>query len=134
MTMRREMGAMMKSRQKARGMGAFTVIVFILFAVLVANFFLTVGKDYLQYFTVRSVVTDVAAAPGAADRTDRQLWSEIDRRFSINSVYDLKANEVISFAEDGGGRYMLLEYEVRRNFFANLDLVAKFDRRDTLSP
>lgn len=128
------MGAMMKSRQKTRGVGAFTVIVFILFAVLVANFFLTVGKDYLQYFTVRSVVTDVAAAPGAADRTDRQLWSEIDRRFSINSVYDLKANEVISFAEDGGGRYMLLEYEVRRNFFANLDLVARFDRRDTLSP
>jgi hypothetical protein len=128
------MVAMMRSRQRARGVGAFTVIVFILFAVLVANFFLTVGKDYLQYFTVRSVVSDVAAAPGAAERTDRQLWSEIDRRFSINSVYELKAPEVISFAEDAGGRYMLLEYEVRRNFFANLDLVAKFDRRDKLAP
>jgi hypothetical protein len=128
------MVAMMRSRQRARGVGAFTVIVFILFAVLVANFFPTVGKDYLQYFTVRSVVSDVAAAPGAAERTDRQLWSEIDRRFSINSVYELKAPEVISFAEDAGGRYMLLEYEVRRNFFANLDLVAKFDRRDKLAP
>jgi hypothetical protein len=95
------MVAMMRSRQRARGVGAFTVIVFILFAVLVANFFLTVGKDYLQYFTVRSVVSDVAAAPGAAERTDRQLWSEIDRRFSINSIYELKAPEVISFAEDG---------------------------------
>ena len=125
---------MMRSRQRARGVGAFTVIVFILFAVLVANFFLTVGKDYLQYFTVRSVVSDVAAAPGAAERTDRQLWSEIDRRFSINSIYELKAPEVISFAEDAGGRFMLLEYEVRRNFFANLDLVAKFDRRDKLAP
>jgi hypothetical protein len=128
------MVAMMRSRQRARGVGAFTVIVFILFAVLVANFFLTVGKDYLQYFTVRSVVSDVAAAPGAAERTDRQLWSEIDRRFSINSIYELKAPEVISFAEDAGGRFMLLEYEVRRNFFANLDLVAKFDRRDKLAP
>lgn len=134
MTTQRGMVAMMRSRQRARGIGAFTVIVFILFAVLVANFFLTVGKDYLQYFSVRSVVTDVAAAPGAAERTDRQLWSEIDRRFSINSVYDLKAPEVISFAEDAGGRYMLLEYEVRRNFFANLDLVAKFNRRDKLAP
>ncbi|MFO8003588.1 DUF4845 domain-containing protein [Thioalkalivibrio sp.] len=125
---------MMASRQKVRGVGAFTVIVFLLFAVLIANFFLTVGKDYLQYFTVRSVVSDVAATPGAAERTDRQLWSEIDRRFSINSVYDLKANEVITFTEDGSGRYMLLEYEVRRNFFANLDLVAQFNRRDTLAP
>ena len=125
---------MMGSRPKMRGVGAFTVIVFLLFAVLVANFFLTVGKDYLQYFTVRSVVSDVAAAPGSSERTDRQIWSEIDRRFSINSVYDLKANEVITFTEDGSGRYMLLEYEVRRNFFANLDLVAKFNRRDTLAP
>jgi len=125
---------MLRSRQQMRGIGGFTVIIFILFAVLVANFLLTVGKDYMQYWTVRAIVTDVAAAPGAAERTPQQIWNDINRRLAINSIYENVERENISFEEDGTGRYMLLDYEVRRNFFGNLDLVAKFNRRDKLAP
>jgi hypothetical protein len=124
---------MLRSRQHVRGIGGFTVIIFILFAILVANFLLTVGKDYLQYWTVRAIVTDVAAAPGAAERTPQQLWNDINRRLAINSIYENVERENISFEEDGSGRYMLLDYEVRRNFFGNLDLVATFSRRDKLA-
>jgi hypothetical protein len=124
---------MLRSRQHVRGIGGFTVIIFILFAVLVANFLLTVGKDYMQYWTVRAIVTDVAAAPGAAERTPQQLWNDINRRLAINSIYENVERENISFEEDGSGRYMLLDYEVRRNFFGNLDLVATFSRRDKLA-
>jgi hypothetical protein len=124
---------MLRSRQHVRGIGGFTVIIFILFAILVANFLLTVGKDYMQYWTVRAIVTDVAAAPGAAERTPQQLWNDINRRLAINSIYENVERENISFEEDGSGRYMLLDYEVRRNFFGNLDLVATFSRRDKLA-
>jgi hypothetical protein len=124
---------MLRSRQHVRGIGGFTVIIFILFAILVANFLLTVGKDYMQYWTVRAIVTDVAAAPGAAERTPQQLWNDINRRLAINSIYENVERENISFEEDGSGRYMLLDYEVRRNFFGNIDLVATFSRRDKLA-
>ena len=125
---------MLRSRQQMRGIGGFTVIIFILFTVLVANFFLTIGKDYMQYWTVRAIVTDVAAAPGAAERTPQQIWNDINRRLAINSIYENVERENISFEEDGSGRFMILDYEVRRTFFGNLDLVAKFNRRDKLSP
>lgn len=125
---------MLRSRQRMQGFGGFTVIVFILFAVLVGNFILTIGKDYIQYWTVRTIVSDVAATPGAAERSPQQIWNDIDRRLAINSIYENVERENISFEEDGSARYMLLEYEVRRNFFANLDLVAQFKRRDQLSP
>jgi hypothetical protein len=125
---------MLRSRQHMRGIGGFTVIIFILFAVLVANFLLTVGKDYMKYWTVRAIVTDVAAAPGAAERTPQQLWNDINRRLAINSIYENVERENVSFEEDGSGRYMLLNYEVRRNFFGNIDLVATFSRRDKLAP
>lgn len=125
---------MLRSRQQMRGIGGFTVIIFILFAVLVANFFLTIGKDYIQYWTVRAIVTDVAAAPGAAQRTPQQIWNDINRRLAINSIYENVERENITFEEDGSGRYMLLNYEVRRSFIGNLDLVATFSRRDKLSP
>lgn len=125
---------MLRSRQRMRGIGGFTVIIFVLFAVLVANFVLTIGKDYIQYWTVRAIVTDVAATPGAAERSPQQIWNDINRRLAINSIYENVERENISFEEDGSGRYMLLDYEVRRTFFANLDLVAQFNRRDKLSP
>lgn len=125
---------MLRSRQRMRGIGGFTVIIFVLFAVLVANFVLTIGKDYIQYWSVRAIVTDVAATPGAAERSPQQIWNDINRRLAINSIYENVERENISFEEDGSGRYMLLDYEVRRTFFANLDLVAQFNRRDKLSP
>ena len=125
---------MMTSRKHMRGVGAFTVIVFVLFAVLLVNFGLTIGKDYLQYRTVRSIMTDIATTPGAAARTDRQIWNDLDSRFSINSIYGLAPREITSFEEDGGGRYMLADYEARREFFGNLDLVARFSYRTRLSP
>ncbi|MFO8153386.1 DUF4845 domain-containing protein [Thioalkalivibrio sp.] len=125
---------MLRSRQRMRGIGGFTVIIFVLFAVLVANFFLTIGKDYIQYWTVRAIVTDVAATPGVAERSPQQIWNDINRRLAINSIYENVERENVSFEEDGSGRYMLLDYEVRRTFFANLDLVAQFNRRDKLSP
>lgn len=124
---------MMVSRNRMRGVGAFTVIVYIAFFLLVLTFGLTVGKDYLQFLTVRSVVADVANAPGAVEQSDRQLWAEIDRRFSINSVYDLPASEIARVEQEEGIRYLVLEYEVRRDFIGNLDLVARFNRREQLA-
>ncbi|AGA32517.1 hypothetical protein TVNIR_0827 [Thioalkalivibrio nitratireducens DSM 14787] len=117
-----------------QGAGVLTVIALLLFALLIGTFVLTMGKDYMQYWTVRSIVIDVAKTPGAAERTPHQIWNEIERRFTINSIYDNVERENFTFEEDGGGRYMLLSYEVRRPFFGNLDLVANFNRRETLAP
>nr|WP_025367525.1 DUF4845 domain-containing protein [Thioalkalivibrio paradoxus] len=117
-----------------QGAGALTVIALLLFALLIGTFVLTMGKDYMQYWTVRSIAIDVAKTPGAAERTSHQLWNEIERRLAINSIYDNVERENFTFEDDGGGRHMVLSYEVRRPFFGNLDLVANFQRRDTLSP
>jgi hypothetical protein len=125
---------MIQSRRQVRGAGALTVIALLLFAVLVGTFALTIGKDYMQYLTVRSVMRDVASTPGAAERSPRQIWDDISRRFAINSIYDGVQRENVTFEEDGSAKYMVLNYEVRREFFGNLDLVARFERRDVLSP
>ncbi len=125
---------MKTSRQRMQGAGGLTIIVLLVFAVLVGTFALTIGKEYMQYWTVRSVMIEVASTPGAAERTPRQIWDDISRRFSINSIYDNVEREHVTFEEDGSAKYMVLNYEVRREFMGNLDLVARFSRRDVLSP
>ena len=125
---------MIGSRARMRGAGALTVIALLLFALLAGTFLLTMGTTYMQYWTVRSIVQDVASTPGVAQRTPQQIWNDIDRRFSINSVYDNVKRENFSFEEVAGSKYMILKYEVRKPFLGNVDLVASFERRDVLSP
>ncbi|HSM28425.1 MAG TPA: DUF4845 domain-containing protein, partial [Thioalkalivibrio sp.] len=59
---------------------------------------------------------------------------DIDRRFSINSVYDNVTRENFSFEEVADSKFLILEYEVRKPYFGNLDLVASFGRREALAP
>jgi hypothetical protein len=125
---------MARSREHMRGVGAITVIVILLFVVLVGNFLLTMGSVYMQYWTVRDIMTDVATTPGASKRSPQQIWNDIDRRLSINSVYDNVARENFSFEEVADSRFLILEYEVRKPYFGNLDLVASFGRRHVLAP
>lgn len=125
---------MTRSREHMRGIGAITVIVILLFVVLVGNFLLTMGTVYMQYWTVRNIMTDVATTPGAAKRSPQQIWNDIDRRFSINSVYDNVTRENFSFEEVADSKFLILEYEVRKPYFGNLDLVASFGRREALAP
>lgn len=125
---------MRHSRHSMRGAGALTVMALILLAMLVGTFVVKMGTQYTQYLTVRSIMQDVAAQPGAAERSERELWREMSRRFQINSVYDGIEEDDFSVTENGDRRQMHLEYEVRREFIGNVDVVVRFSRSETLSP
>jgi len=127
-------GRMRHSRSSMRGAGAVTILALIFLAVLVGTFALTMGTQYTQYLTVRSIMQEVAGQPGAADKSERELWQELDRRFSINSVYDGIEEDDFSVTHSGDRRQMKVEYEVRREFLGNVDVVARFSRTETLAP
>ncbi|MGM0553741.1 MAG: DUF4845 domain-containing protein [Pseudomonadota bacterium] len=113
------------------GAGMVTVLALIFLALLVVTFVVRMGTQYTQYMTVRSILQDVAEQPGAAEKSERELWRDISRRFQINSVYDGIEEENFERLEDGRVR---LEYEVRRPFLGNVDLVARFSRTEELAP
>lgn len=117
-----------------RGAGAVTILALIFLAVLVGTFALTMGTQYTQYLTVRSIMQEVAGQPGAAEKSERELWQELDRRFTINSVYDGIEEDDFSLIHSGDRRQMKIEYEVRREFLGNVDVVARFSRTETLAP
>ncbi|MFO7953505.1 DUF4845 domain-containing protein [Thioalkalivibrio sp.] len=117
-----------------QGAGAVTVLALIFLALLVGTFVIKMGTQYTQFLTVRSIMQDVATQTGAADKSERELWREIDRRFQINSVYDGIEEGDFSVTENGDGRRLHLEYEVRREFLGNVDVVARFSNSETLAP
>ena len=125
---------MRRSRHSMQGAGAVTILALIFLALLVGTFVIKMGTQYTQFLTVRSIMQDVATQTGAADKSERELWREINRRFQINSVYDGIGEEDFSVTESGDGRRLHLEYEVRREFLGNVDVVARFSNTETLAP
>jgi hypothetical protein len=110
-----------------RGSGATSLVVVLLFVLLVVGFLLTMGTAYVQYWTVRSIMSDVASSPGVAMRPGSLILLDIDRRLEVNSIRSDVSRANFSFHEDARGRHLTVRYEVRRGFVANLDLVARFE-------
>ncbi|WP_018873825.1 DUF4845 domain-containing protein [Thioalkalivibrio sp. ALJ16] len=117
-----------------RGAGAVTIMALIFLALLVGTFVVKMGTQYTQYMTVRSIMQDVATQTGAAEKSERELWRDISRRFQINSVYEGIDQDNFSVTEDASGRHLHVEYEVRREFLGNVDVVARFSNTETLAP
>ncbi len=125
---------MRHSKHSMQGAGAVTILALIFLALLVGTFVIKMGTQYTQFLTVRSIMQDVATQTGAAEKSERELWREINRRFQINSVYDGIDEDNFSVTENGDTRRLHLEYEVRREFLGNVDVVARFSNTETLAP
>lgn len=58
----------------------------------------------------------------------KQYVETINRQLSINADYDTKAEDVFTFTNDRTGQLAIhKQYEVSNNFFANIDIVNRFE-------
>jgi hypothetical protein len=114
--------------------GIGLIPLFLIAAVLVI--FGTVGLRlfpiYSEFMTVNSVLKDVAAE-GGPNRGMREIWNSIERRFQINSVDNVRRDNV-KVEQRGQQRILMLDYEVRTNMIANVDAVVRFQREYPLGP
>lgn len=123
----------MQSKTRMKGAGATTIMAMIFLALIVLTFVIQMGTQYTQYLTVRSIMQDVAEQPGAAGKSESELWSEVSRRFQLNTVPDEIDEEHFSVGEGDEGPAMMIDYEVRRGFLGNIDIVAEFSYSATLA-
>lgn len=119
-------------RRKQQGLtmigwaGAISVSAFFLV------FFLAVIPAYFDGSAAQSVIEDLETDPKTRLMTSVELKNTIEKRMSINSIkIDLKkALKIKRLAR--GDRLVTLNYEIRRGFLFNIDLVLKFDAEVTL--
>lgn len=109
------------------GAGFIPLLLIIGLLVLLGTVGLRLFPVYTEYWNVMSIVKDVASEPGAADKNARQLWTDVNRRFQINSVENVDRDHV-TLEQQGGGQVLRVQYEVRTAMIANVDAVVSFDR------
>lgn len=80
---------------------------------------------YQEYYSVKQAMAAVANEPGVATMDARRVRDLLDRRFNISYVDSVKP-EHIKITRTATGNLLTIDYEVRKNFAYNLDVVGKF--------
>jgi hypothetical protein len=100
------------------------------FWVGLAAFFMTIGLKmgplYLNYWTIRGIMEDVAKDPEPIEGGQRAIANKIDRFMNINSVANLSIKDFVIKKIAEGTYNVTVDYEQRVRLFFNVDGVAAF--------
>lgn len=115
-----------QSRQRGIGMLGF------IFIVGLATFFITIllkmGPAYLNYWTIRTIMTEVAKQPQMIEGGPRGILNAVGKRMDINNLRDRSVKDDFAIEKVDNNVYsLILSYEDRRHLFFNVDAVAMFD-------
>jgi Domain of unknown function (DUF4845) len=109
----------------------------ILAIVLLIGFFSLLGIKlfpvYMVDMNVKSSLTSLKNQPGAADMTNLQLKTALDKRFQINDVdRSVNTREALSFESDKGARIVRVSYESVTPIFKNIYVLIVFDHAEEI--
>ena len=116
----------MRLKNKQRGMTPLSLAALLgllAFAVLVT---LTIAPVYLENFNVSSHVQRMGNDSTTASMTREEIRKSLLKRFNIDDVKSVK-KEDIYISDSGKGIKIEVEYEVRKKFVGNIDLLISFN-------
>ncbi|MCX7097670.1 MAG: DUF4845 domain-containing protein [Methylococcales bacterium] len=105
-----------------------TLISLIFIFVFVGTFVLVgikVVPIYIDHYKVVSALEDLQRATGTGQKTKEQIWESLYKRFFMNYVTDVKAEDV-TITKEGGNVKITVEYEVVKNIAGNLSVLVEF--------
>jgi hypothetical protein len=116
----------MKSRNRQQGMSFIgMMIIFIM-----VGFFVMCGirmvPRYLEFMTVKDVVTNIAIANDAEDLSVSEIRQKIATMFNTNQIYDLKPRDVEVYRKEGK-TYIDAGYEVRLPVMGRIEALLNFN-------
>jgi len=122
----------MKTKFQQRGASFLFWVIFI----AIFSFFLVLGVKlfpvYYKGITTNDVLGSVAVEMTGKKPNKKQIWDSVSKRLNINSVMDIK-KEHFFYAKNKKDIEFGLDYETRVPVIGNLDVVAKFNQRQTIN-
>ncbi|WP_296805589.1 DUF4845 domain-containing protein [Thiocapsa sp.] len=118
----------MSSRLHGRQSGAGMLSILVILSLII--FFVTLafklGPAYLGFWTIKSVMDNVAEQSTPITGGAREIANQIGKRLDINNVDQVNAKD-FKIQRIGESRYeVTLDYEQRQHVFFNIDTVLTF--------
>jgi competence protein ComGC len=120
-------GVMMNTLPKPQH--GYTLISLIFILGVVAFFImliLKIGPIYLDHSKVQNAFSALEGQGNIAELSESEIRSSLDKRFNMNYVSDLKAQDV-KIAKQGGYVKVQADYEVVKKIMGNISVLVEFD-------
>ena len=119
----------MKKKMTVKSMKGVTVLG-MLFSALVVIFVVIIGMNlappYLSHYKVQESLKALAKDPNVREMSKPKIKDYLARKFQVNSVRNVSAND-LEIEKKDGKTYLNLRYEVRVHMVGNVDAVLKFE-------
>ncbi|MGA7800262.1 MAG: DUF4845 domain-containing protein [Gammaproteobacteria bacterium] len=117
----------MHSLRAQKGM---TAIGWLLTLALIGFFTLIVlrlAPVYMDYYEIAASLDSLQQVPEVTQKSPAEIRDLLQRRFDMNNI-DSPSAKNVKITEANGVLNVVLDYEVRRHFAGNVDLVVNFNK------
>ncbi len=112
-------------RKSQRGASYSSILFAVIVFVLLAKFLVAVSGPYFDVRMIDSEISEVLKN-SPSDTTPLKLNNQMNQRFLMNNL-DVKFEDIAKVTKDNQ-LVVKKNYEVRKPFFLNIDLVLKFEK------
>jgi hypothetical protein len=116
----------MNMRHRQSGMSVIGMLIIGIMVGFFAMCAIRMVPPYLEYLSVKEIITKVATEKVAGDVTIPDLRRRIDNLFNTNQIYALAPRDVKVYRKDGK-TYIDASYEVRTPVAGRVDSIMNFD-------
>ena len=116
----------MNMRHRQSGMSAIGMLIIGIMVGFFAMCAIRMVPPYLEYLSVKEIITKVATEKAAGDETIPDIRRRIDNLFNTNQIYALGPRDVKVYRKDGK-TYIDASYEVRTPVAGFIDSIMNFD-------
>ena len=117
-----------------RKQGGMTMLGFLI-TLAVIMFFLFCGMKilpmYTEYYSVKKALAGMASEPGLANSSKENIRKLFMRRLDMSYALNVKP-EALKIESTDQGYMLTVDYELRKELIANLDIVGKFHAQQEL--
>ncbi len=118
-------------RRSQRGMSYLGIMFIAMILAFALKVVATVGSDYYDFYGINKMVNSLMdeGRTGSVAEFKRALYD----RFQINGIRDRNPDD-FEYQMDGRGLIVIVDYEVRKPFIGNLDVVMHFEKTYSSEP
>lgn len=113
------------SRQ--RGMSPLAMILITIVVVAFGTFGVKTVPAYVDFNTIDTAINSLLTDAKVGLLSEDEIEGRLGKRFTINNVKVITPRD-LQIEKEGGYLTILLDYEVRKDLFSNIDVVISFNR------
>lgn len=114
-------------RNRQRGIGYIAIMILIALVAFLIKVITVAAPPYIDNFYMDSAIKGVLKDSEANNSSIGDIKAALSSRFQINNITDQSPSD-LTYSKEGNAITVGVDYEVRKPFIGNMDVVMKFKK------